>query len=178
MIRAARENTLKTKMFGGNMIGLLATVFKIQLGPLLNGVVSTADTFLPSPTLEYPGVKEVLAKYQARAPKEGVDPLGYNYAPLTYAAMQVLQQAVEATKSLDQAKLAAYMHSHTFNTVSGPIAFGPDGEWTKPRIIVSQFQGVDGHGLGQFKDAKKQVIVWPKEYKSGDLIYPYSAAQQ
>lgn len=178
MIRAARENILKTKMFGGNMIGLLATVFKMRLGPLLNGVVSTADTFLPSPTLEYPGVKEVLAEYQTRAPKEGVDPLGYNYAPLTYAAMQVLQQAVEGTKSLDQAKLAAYMHSHTFNTVSGPIAFGPDGEWTKPRIIVSQFQGVDGHGIDQFKDAKKQVIVWPKDYKSGDLIYPYSAAKQ
>jgi branched-chain amino acid transport system substrate-binding protein len=176
MIRAAHENALKTKMFGGNMIGLLATVFKKQLGPLLNGVISTADTFLPAPSLEYPGVEEVLAKYQARAPQEGVDPLGYNYAPLSYAAMQVLQQAVEATQSLDQAKLAAYMHAHTFNTVSGPIAFGPDGEWTKPRIIVSQFQHVDGNDIGQFKDAKKQVIVWPQEYKSGDLEYPYSAA--
>lgn len=177
MIRAAHENALKTKMFGGNMIGLLATVFKRQLGPLLNGVISTADTFLPSPSLEYPGVNEVLAKYQARAPKEGVDPLGYNYAPLSYAAMQVLQQAVQATQSLDQAKLAAYMHAHTFNTVSGPITFGADGEWTKPRVIVSQFQHVDGNDIGQFKDARKQVIVWPQEYKSGDLEYPYSAAQ-
>ncbi len=178
MIRAAHEHALKTKMFGGNMIGLLATVFKEQLGPLLNGVISTADTFLPAPKLEYPGVKEVLAKYQARAPREGVDPLGYNYAPLTYAAMQVLQQAIEGTKSLDQGKLAGYMHNHTFDTVSGPVVFGPDGEWTKPRVIVSQFQHVDGNGIDQFKDARKQVIVWPKEYQSGDLIYPYTRAQQ
>jgi branched-chain amino acid transport system substrate-binding protein len=178
MIRAAHENELKTKMFGGNMIGLLATVFKRQLGPLLNGVISTADTFLPSPSLAFPGVNEVLAKYQARAPKEGVDPLGFNYAPLSYAAMQVLQQAVQGSKSLDQGKLAVYMHSHTFNTVSGPIAFGADGEWTKPRIIVSQFQHVDGNDIGQFKDARKQVIVWPQEYKSGNLEYPYTAAEQ
>lgn len=177
MVRAAHENSLKTKMFGGNMIGLLATVFKRQLGPLLNGIVSTADTFLPSPSLEYPGVNEVLAKYQARAPKEGVDPLGYNYAPLSYAAMQVLQEAVQATGSLDQAKLAAYMHSHSFNTVAGPIAFDAEGEWTKPRIIVSQFQHVDGNDIDQFKDARKQVIVWPQEYKSGNLEYPYSTAQ-
>lgn len=177
MIRAAHENALKAKMFGGNMVGLLATIFKTQLGPLLNGVISTADTFLPSPSLEYPGVNEVLAKYQAQAPKEGVDPLGYNYAPLSYETMQVLQQAVEATRSLDQEKLAAYMHSHTFDTVSGPITFGADGEWTKPRIIVSQFQHVEGNDIGQFKDARKQVIVWPQEYRSGTLEYPYSTAQ-
>ncbi|HKW53822.1 MAG TPA: ABC transporter substrate-binding protein, partial [Stellaceae bacterium] len=43
MLHAANEVGLKTKMFGGNMIGLVSTTFKVQLGPLLNGVISTAD---------------------------------------------------------------------------------------------------------------------------------------
>jgi branched-chain amino acid transport system substrate-binding protein len=178
MIRAANEGRLTTRMFGGNMVGLVTTVFKTQLGPLLNGVVSTADTFIPSPGFDFPGVKEVMEKYQARAPREGIDPLGYTFVPYGYGAMQVLAQSIEATQSLDQAKLAAYAHAHTFKTVVGDVAFGPDGEWVKPRLLVTQFQNVVGNDLEQFRGDKKQVVVWPQEHKTGDLIYPYSAARQ
>jgi branched-chain amino acid transport system substrate-binding protein len=178
MVRAAHEAGLKTKMFGGNMIGLLATLFRTQLGPLLNGIVSTADVFVPAPSFDFPGVQELLKKYQARAPKEGADPLGYNFVPYGYAAVQVLGDAVEGTKSLDQDKIADYMHSHTFKTVVGDVTFGPDGEWTKPRVLVSQFQHVTGNDIDQFRDMSKQVIVWPPEYKSGNLIYPYNDAKK
>jgi branched-chain amino acid transport system substrate-binding protein len=178
MIRAANETGLQAKMFGGNMVGLLSTVFKTQLGPLLNGVISTADVYVRAPRFDFPGVLELLEKYRARAVGAGIDPLGYNYAPYGYAAVQLLGQAVEATQTLDQDKLAAYMHAHTFTTVVGDIAFGPEGEWTKPRTIVSQFQNVRGNDIDQFKEMTKQVIVWPQEYKSGNLIYPYNAARQ
>jgi len=177
MIRAAHEVDLKTRMFGGNMVGLLATVFKTQLGPLLNGIVSTADTFIPGPHFDFPGVKEVMQKYQARAAREGVDPLGYNYVPYSYAGMQMLAEAVNAIKSLDQSRLADHMHTHTFRTVAGEVAFGPDGEWAKPRLLVSQFQNVVGNDLDQFRDFKKQVIIGPAQYKSGNFIYPYEAAK-
>ena len=178
MIHAAHEINLKTRMFGGNMVGLLASVFKMQLGPLLNGVVSTADTFIPGPRFDFPGVNEVMQKYQAKAVREGADPLGYNYVPYGYAGMQMLAQAVNETRSLDNSKLAEYMHAHSFSTVAGEFAFGPDGEWSKPRLLVSQYQNVVGNGLDQFRDFKKQVIVWPAEYKSGDLVYPYEAARR
>ncbi len=176
IIRAAHEVGLKTKIFGGNMIGLLAAVFKKQLGQLLNGVISTADTFVPAPSFEFPGVDEVLQKYRERAKGENADPLGYQYVPYGYAAMQVLADAVEASHSLDQAKLATYMHAHSFKTVVGDIAFGPDGEWTKPRLLVSQYQNVVGNDLEQFRDFRKQVILWPPELKSGSLSYPYDAS--
>ena len=39
--------------------------------------------------------------------------------PFAYSYMQVLQQAVEGIKGLDQEKLAEYLRSHTFNTVVG-----------------------------------------------------------
>lgn len=176
IIRAAHEAGLKTKMFGGNMIGLLAAVFKRQLGPLLNSVISTADTFVPAPSFQFPGVDKVLQKYRERARSENADPLGYQYVPYGYAAMQVLADAVEATHSLEQSKLADYIHAHSFKTVVGDVTFGPDGEWTKPRLLVSQYQNVIGNDLEQFRDFRKQVILWPPELKSGNLSYPYDAS--
>ena len=175
-IRAAHEVRLKAKMFGGNMIGLLAAAFKKQLGPLLNGVVSTADTFVPAPSFEFPGVDAVLKKYRERAARDNTDPLGYQYVPYGYAALQLLAEAIQATGSLDQNKLADYMHTHTFSTVVGEVAFGPDGEWKKPRLLVSQFRGVVGSEIEQFRDFSKQIILWPPDLKSGTLSYPYDAS--
>jgi branched-chain amino acid transport system substrate-binding protein len=86
--------------------------------------------------------------------------------------------AVEATKSLDHAKLADYLRSHAFSTVVGDIAFGKDGEWAKPRSIVTQWQNLTGNDLPQLTDPKKWVVVWPAGHKNGDLIYPYSAAKK
>ena len=98
--------------------------------------------------------------------------------PLGYAAGQVLAEAVEGAKTLDQVKLAAYMHAHPFSTVVGTINFGPDGEWTKSRVVFTQFQHVGGHSLDEFKDTSHEVVVWPDEYKSGKLIYPYADAKK
>jgi Periplasmic binding protein len=97
IVRAANEIGLNTKMFGGAMIGLLATPIKVQLGPLVNGLV-IMESFIPAPTLDFPGLKAMLEKYQAKAPSLGIDPLGYGFTPFAYAAGQVLAQAVEATK--------------------------------------------------------------------------------
>ena len=51
-------------------------------------------------------------------------------------------------------------------------------EWTKPRVLVSQFQHVTGNSLDQFKDTTHEVVVWPNEYKTGDMIYPYADAKK
>ncbi len=175
MVRAVSEAGFKPKMIGGGMVGLQATVFKIQLGPLLNGFVNY-DFWLPVKTMEFPGVLEFIKKYQARAPGEGVDPLGYYIAPWGYAELQVLAQAVEATKSLDDRKLIAYIHGATFSTVVGDVKFGPHGEWAQSRVLEVQFQKIKGNGIDQFKDVSVEAIVSPAQYKSGGLIYPYADA--
>src|ERR1700734_1916277 len=116
IIRAANEVGLAPKMFGGALIGLLVTPIKAQLGPLANGIVNN-EIFLPASSLVFPGTNELLAKYRAAAQGAGIDPFGWSFPPLAYAAGQVLAQAVEGAKSLDQITLAAYMHSHNFSTV-------------------------------------------------------------
>ncbi len=178
IVRSAGELGLKTKMFGGNMIGLLATQLRMQMGPLLNGIISTADVFIPAPSFNFPGSQELLQKYQSRAPAENVDPLGYNFAPFGYAAMQALAAAVEGTKSTDADKIADYLHKTTLKTVVGDVTFGPEGEWTKARVLVSQFQNVTGNDAEQWRQLGKQVILWPPEYKSGNMIYPYTDAKK
>jgi branched-chain amino acid transport system substrate-binding protein len=175
IVRAAKEIGLAPKLFGGAFIGLLVTPIKMQLGPLMNGIVNN-EVFLPAKTFTFPGTLELLAKYQIRAKDQGIDPLGWAFAPLGYAAGQVLADAVAETKSLDNGTIAQYMRSHTFHTVVGDVTFGKDGEWAKSRVVFTQFQHVTGNAMDQFKDTTHEVIVWPKAYKTGDMIYPYEAA--
>jgi branched-chain amino acid transport system substrate-binding protein len=177
IVRAANEIGLSPKMLGGTLIGLLVTPIKMQLGPLMNGIINN-EVFLPAPAFIFPGTLDVLAKYRPIAEREHIDPLGMAFVPLGYAAGQVLAEAVEGAKTLDQVKLAAYMHSHPFSTVVGNISFGPDGEWTKSRVVFTQYQHVTGHSPDEFKDTTHEVVVWPDQYKSGDLIYPYAEAKK
>ncbi len=175
IVRAAHEIGFRPKLFGGGLIGLLATGMKVQLGPLLNGIVKQ-DLFVNSPTFDFPGLRDMLAKYQAKAPDFGVDPLGYAYAPFGYAGGQVLAQAVQATGSVDQDKLTDYIRQHSFGTIIGNIAFGKNGEWATPRVVWTQFQDVSGNSLEQFREIKHEVIIWPQAYRTGPLIYPYADA--
>ena len=177
MVKAVNEIGLKPKMIGGAMVGLQATVFKTQLGPLLNGFVNY-DFWLPAKTMEFPGVMDLMTKYQAKAAGAGVDPLGYYMAPWGYAYVQVLGQAVEAVKSLDDERLAEHISKTTFKTVVGDVKFGAKGEWAEPRVLQVQFQNIKGNDVGQFKDISTQVIVTPSQYKAGNAIYPYEKAKQ
>jgi branched-chain amino acid transport system substrate-binding protein len=176
MVRAVNEVGLKPKMIGGGMVGLQNTSLKAQLGPFLNGFVNY-DFWLPVPKMIFPGVDELMKKYQARAAAEGVDVLGYYMAPQAYAQMQVLAQAVESTKSLNDDKLAENMHHSTFKTVLGDVKFAESGEWAQSKVLQIQFQNVKGNDPGQFKEMGTQVVLTPTEYASGKVIYPYEKAK-
>lgn len=171
IVRSAHEVGLKPKMFGGTMIGLLATPLKVQLGPLSNNLV-IMESF--TPIFKFPGLQEVLAKYRERAKGLKIDPFGYGFVPFGYAAGQILAKAVTETKSLDHDKIAKYIHANSFDTVAGQLKFGKDGEWAEPRTVFSQFQGVVPNDVAQFRDGEKQPVLWPEKYKNGKMIYPYA----
>jgi branched-chain amino acid transport system substrate-binding protein len=176
IVRAVNEIGFKPKMIGGGMVGPQNTAMKAQLGPLLNGFTNY-DFWLPVPKLNFPGVDDLMKKYQARAAAEGVDPLGYYMAPQAYAQFQVLAQAITATKTLNDDKLADYIRANTFKTVLGDVKFGKGGEWAEGRVLQVQFQNIKGNDVDQFKDVKTQVVVSPKEYISGSPVYPYEKAK-
>ncbi len=177
MLRAATESGLKTRFFGGGMVGLQFTPVKQQFGAKLNGVIDY-DWWIPSLTMQFAGILDFLKEYQAKSGEAGVDPLGWYLPPFAYAYLQILGDAVEGAKTLDNAKLADYMHSHPFKTIVGDISFGPDGEWTKPRVLEVQWQGVKSGNVDDFKDTKNEVILEPSEYKTGTVVAPYTDAQK
>jgi branched-chain amino acid transport system substrate-binding protein len=172
MVKAMNEVGFKPKMWGGAMVGLQATVFKTQLGPLLNGVVNF-ETWLPVKSMQFPGSMELLKKYQDRAKAEGVDPLGYYMPVWAYAYLQVLGDAIAATKSLNDDVLADYIRKTAFKTVVGDVKFGKQGEWAEERTLAAQFQNITGNTIDDVRDLSKEVIVYPPKFKTGEVIYPY-----
>jgi branched-chain amino acid transport system substrate-binding protein len=177
MVRTVNDIGLTPKMIGGAMVGLQTTPMKMLLGPLINGFINF-EFWLPVPQLEFAGTRELMKKYQARAQDEHVDALGYYMAPWGYAQLQVLQQAVEATKGFDDQKLADYIRTTTFKTVVGDIKFGPKGEWSQSRMLQGQFRNIKGNDLAQFRDLSTEVVLSPAEYATSSAIYPYAKAKQ
>ena len=173
LVRSINEIGLKARMLGGGMIGLAFTPIKLQLGHLLNGIVAY-DVYEPEPTMKFPGVEDFVKRYQERAPKEGVDPLGYYLPPFAYSEMQVLAEAVTQVGSLDQGKIADHIHKTTFHTIVGDVAFAPNGEWAKSRVLFVQYRDIKDNDVEQFRQGGKTPILYPPEYKTGDLVYPYS----
>jgi branched-chain amino acid transport system substrate-binding protein len=175
LVRAIHAHPFRPKMVGAGMIGPQNTAVKTTLGPLLNGFVNY-EYWAPVPKMMFPGVLEFLNTYQARADAAGVDLLGHYMAPLAYAQMQVVAQAVAATGGLDDTALSTFTRDASFSTVMGHIKLGENSEWAHPRVLQVQFQGIAGYEADQFKDGSRQVVVAPSAMASGQLIFPYAEA--
>ena len=175
-VRAVNEIGVgdSVKLFGGGMVGLQFTPIMTNLGSSLNGIVNY-NSYVPG--IKYPGIEEFLQRYSKRAVDAKVDPLGFYLPPFNYAIGQMLEQAINATKSLDHKKLAEYLHKNEMKTMVGPIKYGPDGEWASPRVVQAQFRGVTDKNLEQFRQVGKQVVLYPAPYKTGDVIAPFEKAR-
>jgi len=57
-------------------------------------------------------------------------------------------------------------------------ALGPDGEWTEARPIWVQYHGIKGHDVEQFRGPATVAILAPAQYKTGEMIYPYTDARK
>jgi branched-chain amino acid transport system substrate-binding protein len=179
ILRAVNEIGVadSVKIFGGGMVGLQFASVMENLGSLLNGVVNY-NTWLPEKSMYFDGTKEFFDKYTKRAIAAKVDPLGYYLAPFGYEMGQLVEAAVNATKSLDQKGIAKYLHANVVNTIVGPVDFAEDGEWKQTKTLMAQFRGVVDKNVEQFRQSGKQVILSPANLKSGDLISPFEAARK
>ena len=176
LVRTVNEVGYKPKMIGGAMVGLQATAIKRQLGPLLNGWVNY-ETWVPAKSMMFAGTEDFLKKYQARAGAEGVDPLGYYLGTWGYAYIQILGDAVAATKSVDDNKLADYIGKTTFKTIMGDVKFGKGGEWAEGRMLQVQYHDIKNTDLEQFRGMDTQTVLTPPQYKTGNVIYPFETAK-
>lgn len=176
ILRAVDALCLAPKIIGGAMIGPQNGEVKSELGPLLNGVVNY-EYWLPAPKMMYPGIGEMIKKYQSRARAVGADPLGFYVAPQAYAQIQIVEQAIAGTASLEDEKLARFTRENTFSTILGDVKFGSGGAWSTARVLQVQYRDIPDHDLENFKDTRTQAVVWPSHLASQTLIYPYARAK-
>jgi branched-chain amino acid transport system substrate-binding protein len=179
ILRAINEIGIgdNVKLFGGGMVGLQFGPVMENLGSLLNGIVNF-NTWLPEPSMYFDGTKAFFDTYTKRAIEAKVDPLGYYLAPFGYASGQLIEAAVKATGSLDQKAIAKYLHENEVKTIVGPIAFSADGERKETATLQAQFQGIVDKNMDQFRKPGKQVILFPPNLKSGELVTPFEAARK
>jgi len=176
IVRAVNEIGVgeSVKIFGGGMVGLQFTPIMTNLGSSLNGIVNY-NSWVPG--IKYPGIEDFFKRYTAKAVEAKVDPLGFYLPPFNYAIGQMLEQAVAATKSLDHKRLADYLRKNEMKTIVGPIKYGPDGEWANARVVQAQFRGVVDKDTEQFRQVGKQVVLYPPQNKTGDIIAPFEKAR-
>jgi len=177
IVRAVNEIGVgpTVKIIGGGMVGLQFTPNMEALGPLLNGFVNY-NSYVPEKTMDNPAVRDFLKRYEVRARQAKVDVLGYYLPPFNYAIGQMIEQAVTATKSLDQKVLAAYIHKSEMKTIVGNIRYDAMGEWATPKMVMAQFRGIKGKDVEQFRQQGKQVIIAPAAMKTGEVV-PFDKAR-
>jgi branched-chain amino acid transport system substrate-binding protein len=179
ILRAVNEIGVgdNVKIFGGGMVGLQFGAVMENLGSLLNGVVNY-NSWLPEKSMYFDGTKAFFDTYAKRAVEAKVDPLGYYLAPFGYASGQLVEQAIKATKSLDQKAIAKFLRENVHNTIVGPIEFSADGERKESATLMAQFRGIVDKNMEQFRSPGKQVILFPAKWKSGDLVAPFEVARK
>jgi branched-chain amino acid transport system substrate-binding protein len=176
IVRAVNEIGVgsQVQIFGGGMVGLQFTPNMVNLGSSLNGILNY-NSYVPG--MKYPGIEDFLARYAKRAAEAKVDPLGFYLPPFNYAIGQIYEQAIAATRTLDHKKLAAWLHANEVKTIVGSIRWDKNGEWANPRVVQAQFRGVVDSNLDQWRSPGKQVVIYPEEYKTGDVMAPFEKAR-
>lgn len=137
-------------------------------GPLINAPGSALAFAYTSfeahpPMTNNPSAEELSRIFHERAKQAGLPyPFVETQAAASFASWQLIEAAVNATKSLNDKVLAAWLKAHNVETVYGKLGFdGPNNygpEYTK----VKQVQN------------GRWVVVWPKEFAApgAKLVYP------
>ena len=138
-------------------------------GPLLKSPGSAFSfaytTFEAHPPMTTTGKDaEVLTKlYEERTKKAGLPyTLVETQSSGSFAAWQLLEASVNATKSLDDKKLGAWLRTNQVHTIIGKLDFAGPNNYGKEQQKIKQIQG------------GRWIVVWPSESAApgAKVVYP------
>lgn len=129
IVRQAKDQAMSLKLMGGD--ALATKEFWSITGDLGAG---TLMTFSPDPRMMASAAAVV-----ERFKKAGIDPEGYTL--YTYATLQVLAQAAQKAGSWNSADMLKVLRAGKFDTVMGPLSFGPKGDVNAPGYVVYEWKG-------------------------------------
>jgi branched-chain amino acid transport system substrate-binding protein len=107
------------------------------------------------PAVNFPGVKELCAEWEAKF-KQAAQPM----TGPAYANIQIMADAIERAGTLDPDKIRDAIAATDMMTVVGQIKFRENGTLIDPLDIEAQWQN------------KVRELVWPESMKTKPLIYP------
>jgi branched-chain amino acid transport system substrate-binding protein len=122
-----------------------------KMGTAGEAVIGTTISW---PTQNFQGLAELQTFFKGR----GYDTIPA-YGIVSYAILQVLEQAVDGAKTLDDSKLKAYILSHEFHTAAGSFKYQPDGTPVFSQVLL------------QYLNNKNEVI-WPTQMKTANPVIP------
>jgi len=125
--------------------------FAEALGKLSDGVLVGGYW---DPSFPYPGAADLAKAFESETKLTSSQHIADSYA-----AAQILLDAIAAAGSTDAEKINAAIAKTDKTYVVGPIKFDADHTAKLP-IVALQWQ------------SGKPVIVWPKAAKTGDLLFP------
>ena len=127
---------------------------------------------------QFPGIKEFFAQYQPPGPEGRHGP-----ARLLPAAVRLRRHAGAGAGHRDHQGAGPaeggrlhprhrVQHHRRQGEVRQERRVGP-----RPHAEV-QYQNIKGNDIEQFREPGKKVVLYPDEFKSGNIIYPYAAARK
>lgn len=134
IVRQMRDQGMGAVLMSGD--GITSDEFATIGGP---GVEGTLMTFPPDPR-KRPEAADIVKKFT----DAGFNPEAYTL--YSYAATQILAQAITAAGAADTAKVAEQMYGKgPFKTVIGDISFDAKGDITRPDYVLYTWKkGADG----------------------------------
>jgi branched-chain amino acid transport system substrate-binding protein len=115
------------------------------------------------PMTSHPGAGEFSTLFHERAQKAGLPyPFAETQAGGSYAAWQMIETAVNATRSLDDKALAAWLKGNKVETVVGKLSFEGPNNYGAEFVKVKQIHN------------GRWVVVWPRESAApgARVVYP------
>ncbi|GAA5038027.1 amino acid ABC transporter substrate-binding protein [Thermocatellispora tengchongensis] len=132
LIKALQKQGFSPKILFQTNSPSVVSSFPEAVGPANTEGILTSVAW--SPATPYPGNAEFVADYTKAYGRPPTDD-----AANAYTAGQVLEAAVKAVGSLDQRKLADWLHANTVQTIVGPLKWDergvPDGD-----MLLAQWQ--------------------------------------
>jgi branched-chain amino acid transport system substrate-binding protein len=121
--------------------------------PMANGALSTTVFEEHAPFTNNPVAAQFVQTYHEKASKANFSETAVDtQAAVSFTAWQIIEAAVNATQSLDDKLMAAWLKANAVDTVQGKV----------------RFNGVNNYGddLSKIKQIKngKWPVVWPKEW--------------
>jgi branched-chain amino acid transport system substrate-binding protein len=141
-----RPDVIYIAAYSSDVLGIMKAINEIGFHPKKIGASIVGPLGL---RILCSGVEDFMEEYLSRTSSIEGDILGYYLAPQAYAQLQILEQAVTATNSLNDAKLIGHTHEALFKTVLGDIKFDRNGECTAPQMVQVQYQNVITHDMEQ-----------------------------